>query len=113
MTDLSVIKNSNIWDDMTEDKRKALDEILELFSDRNYLCGCEMHNISYERRTNVMNLIADQWQAYTSVWDEAKIITRLLNIPTSTVMWFEDVLELAKIVYKKNEKFDPDKPMFR
>jgi len=28
-------------------------------------------------------------------------------------MWMEDILDLAKIVYKKNEKFDPDKSIFR
>ena len=108
MVDIEVIKNANIWDDMTEDKQKALDDIIELFSDRNYLAGSEMHNISYERRTKVMNLITEQWKEYSEVWDEARIISRILCIPVATVMWFEDVLSLAAIVYKKKD-FDPDK----
>lgn len=108
MVDIEVIKNSNIWDDMTEDKQKALADILDLLADRNYLAGSEMHNISYERRTNVMNLITEEWERYSSVWDEARIIARLLCIPVGTMMWFEDVLSLAAIVYKKKD-FDPDK----
>lgn len=109
MVDISVIKDSNIWDDMEERKQKALADILDLLTGKNFLCGSEMHNISYERRTNVMNLITEQWKEYTEVWDEARIIARILCIPVGTVMWFEDILSLAAIVYKKNEKFDPDK----
>lgn len=108
MVDIEVIKNSNIWDDMTEDKQKALADILDLLAGKNYLCGNEMYHVSYERQTNVMNLITEEWERYSSVWDEACIIARLLNIPVGTMMWFEDVLSLAAIVYKKKD-FDPDK----
>ena len=110
MVDVKVIKDSNIWDDMTEDRQKALADILDLLTDKNYLGGNEMYRVSYDRQTKVMNLITEEWERYASVWDETRIIARLLNIPVGTVMWFEDVLDLAKIVYKKkNEKFDPDK----
>lgn len=108
MVDIEVIKNTNIWDDMTDDKQKALADILDLLTGKNYLCGNEMYHVSYERQTNVMNLITEEWERYSSVWDEARIIARLLNIPVGTMMWFEDVLSLAAIVYKKKD-FDPDK----
>lgn len=108
MVDISVIKDSNIWDDMSEEKQAALADILELLTDKSYLCGNEMYHVSYDRQTKVMNFITEEWERYASVWDEARIIARLLNIPVGTVMWFEDILSLAKIVYKKKD-FDPDK----
>ena len=101
MIDLEVIKKANIWDDMTEDKQAALADILEMFTDKNYLGGNEMHHVSYERQTKVMNLITEEWERYAAVWDELRVIARLLNIPIGTVMWFEDVLTLASMVYKK------------
>ena len=103
MVDIEVIKNANIWDDMTEDKQKALADILDLLTDKNYLGGNEMYHVSYERQTKVMNLITEEWERYSSVWDELRVIVRLLNIPIGTVMWFEDVLTLASMVYKKKE----------
>ena len=101
MVDIEVIKNANIWDDMTEDRQSALADILEMLTDKNYIGGNEMHHVSYERQTKVMNLITEEWERYVSVWDEARIIARLLNIPVGTMMWFEDVLTLASMVYKK------------
>lgn len=109
MVDIEVIKNSNIWDDMEERKQKALADILDLLTDKNYLGGNEMYHVSYDRQTKVMNLITEEWERYTAVWDEAKIITRILCIPVGTVMWMEDILDLAKIVYKKKNEFNPDK----
>ena len=104
MVDIEVIKNTNIWDDMTEDRQSALSDILDLLTDKNYLSGNEMHHVSYERQTKVMNLITDEWERYASVWDELRVIARLLNIPIGTVMWCEDVLTLAAMVYKKKEE---------
>lgn len=103
MIDLEVLKNANIWDDMTEDNQAALADILDLLTDKNYLSGSEMYHVSYDRQTNVMNLITEEWERYASVWDEARVIARLLNIPVGTMMWFEDVLTLAAMVYKKKE----------
>jgi len=103
MVDVKVIKDSNIWDDMTEEKQAALADILDMLTDKNYLGGNEMYHVSYERQTKVMNLITDEWERYASVWDELRVIARLLNIPIGTVMWCEDVLTLAAMVYKKKE----------
>ena len=104
MIDLEVLKNANIWDDMTEDKQSALDDILDILTDKNYLGGNEMCHVSYERQTKVMNLITEEWERYTAIWDELRVIARLLNIPIGTAMWCEDVLTLAAMVYKKHER---------
>lgn len=94
MSNFDILKNSNIYDDMTEEKQDALKEMLNLF---------DVYDGSYKSRTDMLNIIADNYERFETVLDEFRICVRLLDYTLSTSMFIEDGISLAKIVYNSNK----------
>lgn len=94
MSNFDILKNSNIYDDMTEEKQDALKEMLNLF---------DVYDGSYKSRTDMLNIIADNYERFETVLDEFRICVRLLDYTLSTSMFIEDGIALAKIVYNSNK----------
>jgi hypothetical protein len=94
MSNFEILKNSNIYDDMTKEKQDALKDILALF---------DVYDGSYKSRTAMLNIIADTYERFETVLDEFRLCVRLLEYTLSTSMFIEDAIALAKIVYNSNK----------